>query len=81
MGLVFEQMLQRLAFSISVRFKWAWVISLFLLCFYMEFQCADDATSGVGEVREAWESRRKAYTSEFLEFDPCIVSYLNPYVP
>ncbi|XP_042034578.1 mRNA cap guanine-N7 methyltransferase 2-like isoform X2 [Salvia splendens] len=32
----------------------------------------DVATSGVNEVREAWESRRKAYTSEFLEFDPCI---------
>ncbi|KAL0298970.1 UNVERIFIED_CONTAM: cap guanine-N7 methyltransferase 2 [Sesamum radiatum] len=31
----------------------------------------DVATSGVSEVR-AWESRRKAYTSEFLEFDPCI---------
>ena len=38
------------------------------------FNCADVATSGVNEVREAWESRRKAYTSEFLEFDPCIVS-------
>ncbi|KAG8380592.1 hypothetical protein BUALT_Bualt06G0031500 [Buddleja alternifolia] len=32
----------------------------------------DVATSGVSEVREAWESQRKAYTSEFLEFDPCI---------
>ncbi|KAL3626681.1 hypothetical protein CASFOL_029453 [Castilleja foliolosa] len=32
----------------------------------------DVATSGVSEVREAWESRRKSYTSEFLEFDPCI---------
>ncbi|EPS64069.1 hypothetical protein M569_10714, partial [Genlisea aurea] len=32
----------------------------------------DVLTSGVGEVREAWESRRKTYTSEFLEFDPCI---------
>ncbi|GER28932.1 mRNA cap guanine-N7 methyltransferase [Striga asiatica] len=32
----------------------------------------DVATSGVSEVREAWESRHKAYTSEFLEFDPCI---------
>ncbi|KAL3838230.1 hypothetical protein ACJIZ3_022821 [Penstemon smallii] len=32
----------------------------------------DVATSGVCEVREAWESRRKGYTSEFLEFDPCI---------
>ncbi|KAL6565410.1 hypothetical protein OROGR_002361 [Orobanche gracilis] len=32
----------------------------------------DVVTSGVSEVREAWESRRKAYTSEFLEFDPCI---------
>ncbi|KAL0303428.1 UNVERIFIED_CONTAM: cap guanine-N7 methyltransferase 2 [Sesamum radiatum] len=32
----------------------------------------DVATSGVSELREAWESRRKAYTSEFLEFDPCI---------
>ncbi|KAL0317301.1 UNVERIFIED_CONTAM: cap guanine-N7 methyltransferase 2, partial [Sesamum angustifolium] len=33
----------------------------------------DVATSGVSEVREAWDSRRKAYTSEFLEFDPCIL--------
>ncbi|PIN19360.1 mRNA (guanine-N(7)-)-methyltransferase [Handroanthus impetiginosus] len=32
----------------------------------------DVVTSGVSEVREAWESRRKTYTSEFLEFDPCI---------
>ncbi|KAL7108051.1 hypothetical protein ACP275_06G091000 [Erythranthe tilingii] len=32
----------------------------------------DVETSGVSEVREAWESRRKGYTSEFLEFDPCI---------
>ncbi|KAL8538767.1 hypothetical protein ACS0TY_000685 [Phlomoides rotata] len=32
----------------------------------------DVVTSGVSEVREAWESRRKAYTSEFLEFDPCV---------
>lgn len=31
----------------------------------------DVATSGVSNLREVWESRRKAYTSEFLEFDPC----------
>ncbi|TMW95103.1 hypothetical protein EJD97_009380 [Solanum chilense] len=32
----------------------------------------DVETSGVNEVKEAWESQRKAYTSEFLELDPCI---------
>ncbi|KAJ9540220.1 hypothetical protein OSB04_026726 [Centaurea solstitialis] len=32
----------------------------------------DEASSGVREVREAWESRRKTYTSEFYELDPCI---------
>lgn len=32
----------------------------------------DLVTSGASEVREAWESRRKSYTSEFLEFDPCV---------
>lgn len=25
-------------------------------------------------MKEAWESQRKAYTSEFIELDPCIVS-------
>lgn len=28
----------------------------------------------MNEVKEAWESQRKAYTSEFIELDPCIVS-------
>ncbi|KAA8539209.1 hypothetical protein F0562_025901 [Nyssa sinensis] len=32
----------------------------------------DVASSGIGEVREAWESQRKTYTSEFFEHDPCI---------
>ncbi|XP_075084535.1 mRNA cap guanine-N(7) methyltransferase 2 isoform X2 [Nicotiana tabacum] len=32
----------------------------------------DVAMSGVNEVKEAWESQRKAYTSEFIELDPCI---------
>ncbi|KAG5574830.1 hypothetical protein H5410_054964 [Solanum commersonii] len=32
----------------------------------------DVETSGVNEVKEAWESQRKAYTSEFIELDPCI---------
>ncbi|CAI9773031.1 unnamed protein product [Fraxinus pennsylvanica] len=32
----------------------------------------DVATTGLNEVKEAWESQRKAYTSEFFELDPCI---------
>ncbi|KAL8247539.1 hypothetical protein R6Q59_008755 [Mikania micrantha] len=32
----------------------------------------DEASSGVREVREAWESQRKTYTSDFYELDPCI---------
>lgn len=32
------------------------------------------ATSGLNEVKEEWENQRKAYTSEFIELDPCIVS-------
>ncbi|XP_047340931.1 mRNA cap guanine-N7 methyltransferase 2 [Impatiens glandulifera] len=32
----------------------------------------DVTSSGISQVREAWESRRKTYTSEFLELDPCI---------
>ncbi|KZV55301.1 Dihydrolipoamide acetyltransferase component of pyruvate dehydrogenase isoform 1 [Dorcoceras hygrometricum] len=32
----------------------------------------DVVTTGVSEVREAWESRRKTYTFEFLELDPCV---------
>nr|XP_043632263.1 mRNA cap guanine-N7 methyltransferase 2 isoform X2 [Erigeron canadensis] len=31
----------------------------------------DEASSGVGEVREAWESPHKTYTSDFYELDPC----------
>lgn len=31
----------------------------------------DVESSGVREVREAWESQRKTYTSEFYELDPC----------
>ncbi|KAF7149284.1 hypothetical protein RHSIM_Rhsim03G0109900 [Rhododendron simsii] len=32
----------------------------------------DVAEAGIGKVREAWESQRKAYTSEFFELDPCL---------
>nr|XP_010312581.1 mRNA cap guanine-N7 methyltransferase 2 isoform X5 [Solanum lycopersicum] len=32
----------------------------------------DVEASGVNEVKEAWESQRKAYTSEFIELDLCI---------
>lgn len=32
----------------------------------------DEASSGVREVQEAWESQRKTYTSDFYELDPCI---------
>ncbi|KAK3024586.1 hypothetical protein RJ639_044099 [Escallonia herrerae] len=32
----------------------------------------DGVPSGVSDVRQAWESQRKTYTSHFLELDPCI---------
>ncbi|XP_039023437.1 mRNA cap guanine-N7 methyltransferase 2-like isoform X1 [Hibiscus syriacus] len=32
---------------------------------------ADVVSSGINEVREAWESQRKNFTSEFFEADPC----------
>lgn len=59
---------------------WARVILLFVVwtVFEIMYHHADVSTSGVSEVREAWESRRKSYTSEFLEFDPCIVSCFSP---
>lgn len=38
----------------------------------------DVETSGISQVREAWESRRKAYTSEFFALDPCM-EHLEPY--
>ncbi|XP_028793427.1 mRNA cap guanine-N7 methyltransferase 2 isoform X2 [Neltuma alba] len=31
----------------------------------------DAASSGISQMREAWESQRKAYTTEFFEIDPC----------
>ncbi|XP_056164259.1 mRNA cap guanine-N7 methyltransferase 2 isoform X2 [Syzygium oleosum] len=31
----------------------------------------DVASSGISEKREAWESLRKAYTTDFYELDPC----------
>ncbi|XP_057540217.1 mRNA cap guanine-N7 methyltransferase 2 isoform X1 [Amaranthus tricolor] len=31
----------------------------------------DVETSGVSQVKMAWESQRKAYTSDFFELDPC----------
>ncbi|KAK2995009.1 hypothetical protein RJ640_029240 [Escallonia rubra] len=32
----------------------------------------DDVPSGVSDVRQAWESQRKTYTSHFFELDPSI---------
>ncbi|KAK3031297.1 hypothetical protein RJ639_037309 [Escallonia herrerae] len=32
----------------------------------------DGVPSGVSDVRQAWESQRKTYTSHFFELDPCI---------
>ncbi|KAE9465378.1 hypothetical protein C3L33_02717, partial [Rhododendron williamsianum] len=37
----------------------------------------DVAEAGIGKVREAWESQRKAYTSEFFELDPCLVKGMS----
>lgn len=32
----------------------------------------DVSSSGISQIREACESQRKAYTSEFFELDPCL---------
>lgn len=34
----------------------------------------DASSSGINQIKEAWESQRKAYTAEFFEVDPCMVS-------
>lgn len=34
----------------------------------------DASSSGINQRKEAWESQRKAYTAEFFEVDPCMVS-------
>lgn len=39
----------------------------------------DVGTSGISQVREAWESQRKSYTSDFFELDPCTEN-LEPYL-
>ncbi|GAB2276847.1 hypothetical protein Dimus_011558 [Dionaea muscipula] len=39
----------------------------------------DVETSGITQTREAWESQRKAYTSDFFELDPCLES-LEPHL-
>lgn len=35
----------------------------------------DVSSSGISQIREAWESQRKAYSAEFFELDPCLVSF------
>ncbi|XP_048326559.1 mRNA cap guanine-N7 methyltransferase 2 isoform X2 [Ziziphus jujuba] len=32
----------------------------------------DASSSGINQIKEAWESQRKAYTAEFFEVDPCM---------
>ncbi|GLT47931.1 hypothetical protein SLA2020_215840 [Shorea laevis] len=34
----------------------------------------DVSSSGIREIRSAWESQRKNFTAEFFEADPCNVS-------
>ncbi|KHG12995.1 hypothetical protein F383_17234 [Gossypium arboreum] len=36
-----------------------------------DFLVPNVVSSGINEVREAWESQRKSFTSEFFEADPC----------
>lgn len=33
----------------------------------------DVSSSGIDQMREAWESNRKLHTAEFFEVDPCTV--------
>ncbi|GAB2229426.1 hypothetical protein Droror1_Dr00023566 [Drosera rotundifolia] len=39
----------------------------------------DVGTCGIGQIREAWESLRKEFSSEFYEIDPCLES-LEPHL-
>ena len=34
----------------------------------------DVSSSRISQIKEEWESQRKAYTTEFFEVDPCMVS-------
>lgn len=53
-----------------------WFVYVFICLFYY-VTVVDVAEAGIGKVRKAWESQRKAYTSEFFELDPCLVSPLS----
>ena len=40
----------------------------------MHVVIVDVSSSRISQIKEAWESQRKAYTTEFFEVDPCMVS-------
>lgn len=51
-------------------------IFCFVFSFWWNCWCSlDGSTSGISQMREAWESQRKAYAAEFFEVDPCVVSF------
>lgn len=71
----------------SIFFFWFQKMFLFLKKFYVMlvsylvwiccirwWLIVDVEASGVSEVKEAWESQRKSYTSEFFVLDPSVVS-------
>ena len=40
----------------------------------------DVSSSGIKQVKEAWESQRKSHTADFFELDPCLVSFFFTYL-
>jgi len=47
----------------------------FILVFVLAF-AADASSSGIEQMREAWESHRKSYTAQFFQVDPSVVNFL-----
>lgn len=47
----------------------------FILLFVLVV-AADASSSGIEQMREAWESHRKSYTAQFFQVDPSVVTFL-----
>ncbi|TYG71007.1 hypothetical protein ES288_D05G360500v1 [Gossypium darwinii] len=50
-------------------------VSLFHLSHFLTSYLQMDVSSGINEVREAWESQCKSFTYKFFEADPCTMSF------
>lgn len=50
---------------------------IYLFYFIVFLGVKDVSSSELSQRKEAWESQRKVYTSEFIEIDPCMVRMLH----